>query len=107
MRPSSSPLTTRTKDIQRFYTLLDRLTEVVGRPRLVVNCNGRQVWPDRGVYFIFEPGGEGCESGGGLRVVRVGTHAIQPPYTSTLWNRLSNHRGTKNPLGGNHRQSVL
>ena len=37
-----------------FYNLIDRLTQRVGGPRLLDNCNGRMAWPQRGVYFFFE-----------------------------------------------------
>jgi hypothetical protein len=43
------------------------------------------------------------------RVVRVGTHALRPSRSS-LWGRLSQHRGNlggSNPGGGNHRGSIF
>src|SRR6202023_1743138 len=43
------------------------------------------------------------------RVVRVGTHALRPSKT-TLWGRLSQHRGNLGgaaPGGGNHRGSIF
>jgi hypothetical protein len=69
-------------------------------------CTVSSGWPERGVYFFFER----CEirSGPstGLRVVRVGTHAVSEGAHSTLWNRLAQHKGTS-ALGGNHRGSVF
>ena len=64
-------------------------------------------WPERGVYFFFEPGEGRTDSGTGLRVVRVGTHAITAASRTTLWNRLSQHRGNAGDRGGNHRGSVF
>jgi hypothetical protein len=37
--------------------------------------------------------------------VRIGTHALTSTSDTTLWNRLSNHRG--NAGGGNHRGSIF
>ena len=57
--------------------------------------------------FFLEPGEVRSDSGTGLRVVRVGTHAITPASRTTLWNRLSQHRGNAGDRGGNHRGSVF
>ena len=43
----------------------------------------------------------------GFRVVRVGTHALKAGSKSTLWGRLSQHRGTARAGGGNHRGSIF
>jgi len=67
-------------------------------------------WPQRGVYFFFEPGEDRTTSGSGLRCGRVGTHALRTGSSTTLWDRLRQHRGTVgggNPGGGNHRGSVF
>jgi hypothetical protein len=67
-------------------------------------------WPERGVYFFYEPWEERTTSGTGLRVVRVGTHSLRENSDRTLWDRLINHRGTvggTNPGSGNHRGSVF
>jgi hypothetical protein len=64
-------------------------------------------WPARGIYFFFEDGEERDESGIGLRVVRVGTHALKLGSRTSLWNRLSQHRGTEKIGGGNHRGSIF
>ena len=45
-------------------------------------------------------------SGDGRRVVRIGTHALTEGSRSTLWGRLSQHRGTEGG-GGNHRGSIF
>ena len=65
-------------------------------------------WPRRGLYFFFEEN-EYREDGVTPRVVRVGTHALRPSK-STLWSRLSAHKGTlggSRPGGGNHRGSIF
>ena len=47
------------------------------------------------------------DSGDGLRVVRVGTHALTSSSRTTLWKRLSQHKGQKASGGGNHRGSIF
>ncbi|KAF5033370.1 hypothetical protein DSECCO2_607420 [anaerobic digester metagenome] len=42
-------------DLNRIYTLLDRLRELPGGYRYLCCCTGRMAWPARGVYFSFEP----------------------------------------------------
>lgn len=71
------------------------------------DCSGWLPWPNRGVYFFMEPGEIRTHSGRGSRIVRVGTHALIPRSKSTLWQRLSQHRGTARTGGGNHRGSVF
>lgn len=96
--------------IQHFYELLEQIENKIGRRRILADCHGRMSWPERGVYFFFEPGEERTTSGTGLRVVRVGTHALRENSDRTLWDRLINHRGTvggSNPGSGNHRGSVF
>jgi hypothetical protein len=50
-------------------------------------------WPARGVYFFREAGESRSDTGEGLRVVRVGTHALKAGGSTTLWSPLSTHRG--------------
>ncbi len=64
-------------------------------------------WPERGVYFFFEPGEARSDTGEGLRVVRVGTHALTADSKASFWNRLSQHRGAAASGGGNHRGSIF
>lgn len=97
----------RLRDLVRFYDLLDRLSQQIGGPRQLAESSGRHRWPERGVYFFFEPGETRRESGTGPRVVRVGTHAVTEESRTTLWNRLSQHRGNAGSKGGNHRGSVF
>ena len=39
--------------------------------------------------------------------MRVGTHALKPGSGTSLWNRLSQHRGQVRSGGGNHRGSIF
>jgi hypothetical protein len=64
----------RLDDLNRFYGALKELGARTSGPRLLSHCDGRMTWPERGVYFFFEPG-EASNSRVGQRVVRVGTHA--------------------------------
>lgn len=97
----------RLDDLVRFYELLDRLGRKLGGPRRLAYCNGRMEWPGRGVYFFFEDGEDRRESGSGLRVVRVGTQALTAGSRSSLWGRLSQHRGQATGGHGNHRGSIF
>ena len=97
----------RVAAIVRFYDLLSSLSVSLGGCRQLSECNGRMGWPQRGVYFFFEPGESRSLSGTGNRVVRVGTHAVVNGARSTLWQRLSQHRGNAKGDGGNHRGSIF
>jgi hypothetical protein len=96
----------RLADVQRLYGILYGLRERLGEHRLK-DCHGRTSWPQRGVYFFFEEGELRRTSSLGPRVVRVGTHAITAKSTTTLWNRLSQHRGVARTGAGNHRGSIF
>ncbi|MCD6283310.1 hypothetical protein J7J84_06895 [bacterium] len=93
-------------DIRAFYRLLADLKGRICGLRTLATCDGKTSWPQRGVYFFFEEGEIRRESGSGLRVVRVGTHALKTGSKTTLWKRLKNHKGAKNG-GGNHRGSIF
>lgn len=103
----SEPPAQRLADLRRFYTLLDELARRTGGPRRLADCSGWMEWPQRGVYFFMEPGEVRRESGEGLRIVRVGTHALKDGSRSTLWKRLSQHKGQQASGGGNHRGSIF
>jgi len=99
----------RLDDLNRLYGILEDLRTRVGGYRYLRDCDKRTGWPDQGVYFFFEPG-ELRGNGTQLRVVRVGTHAVSEGSRTTLWNRLSQHRGTMGAShagGGNHRGSIF
>ena len=93
--------------LDKFYDLLDELEEKVGGRRRLGDCHGRMKWPERGVYFFFEPGEMRSVKVSSSRVVRVGTHALKTASGTTVWKRLSQHRGTKSSGGGNHRGSIF
>jgi hypothetical protein len=97
----------RLEDINRFYEILEALEMKLGGKRTLAHCDGRMHWPERGVYFFFEPVEMRSTSGVGQRVVRVGTHAVTKKSRTTLWNRLSQHQGTIKNGSGNHRGSVF
>ena len=97
----------RVADTIRFYDLLDRLDAALGGMRTLAACDGRMDWPRRGIYFFFEPSEVRSQSGGGARVVRIGTHALNASSRSTLWGRLAQHRGPARHPGGNHRGSIF
>jgi len=95
----------RRDELDRFYALLANLEQRVGGPRRLSNTEGKQGWPERGVYFFFEPG-ETRPASSQARVIRVGAHAVSSGSKTTLWDRLRTHRGTAT-LGGNHRGSIF
>jgi len=100
----------RLEDIPRFYHLLGELEEKLGGKRSLARVHGKMNWPRRGVYFFLEAGEFRSTSGDGLRVVRIGTHALKVGSKSTLWKRLRQHRGTNTGRyagGGNHRGSIF
>ena len=88
--------------LQRFYSALARCSGEA--PRQLCSCHGRLLWPNRGVYFFFEDGEVRSDSS--PRVVRVGTHAVSLNSQTTLWKRLSQHRGPVSGIG-NHRGSIF
>jgi hypothetical protein len=59
------------------------------------------------VCIFFEPGELRSDSGVGIRVVRVGTHALNEGSRTKLWKRLSQHSGQRRSGGGNHRGSIF
>ena len=97
----------RLKDLKRFYALLAELATRTHGPRLLSECTGRDGWPLRGVYFFQEAGEQRAETGTGLRIVRVGTHALKTGSKATLWKRLYQHKGQVKSGGGNHRGSIF
>ncbi|MBI4084143.1 MAG: hypothetical protein HY423_16180 [Candidatus Lambdaproteobacteria bacterium] len=97
----------RLSDMGLFYRSLDELSQKLGGPRRLADVDGPATFPERGCYFYFEPGEQRTHSGGGPRVVRVGTHAVTAASRTTLWNRLSQHKGSTRTGGGNHRSSIF
>ncbi|MBE9524951.1 MAG: hypothetical protein IMY76_07610 [Chloroflexi bacterium] len=93
--------------INHFYALLEKLANLVGPSRQLSTTHGRMEWPERGVYFFFENTEHRASAPYGPRVVRVGTHALKSGANTTIWNRLSQHRGNAKDKGGNHRGSIF
>jgi hypothetical protein len=97
----------RISHLRDFYSLLLSLAENIGGARGLATCSGRLSWPKRGVYFFMEEGENRLDSGNGLRIVRIGTHALKKDSGTKLWTRLSQHRGQEGTGGGNHRGSIF
>ena len=97
----------RLDHVKRFYSLLSALEVQLGGARQLSNCTGQMPWPNRGVCFFRESSENRTDSGTGLRVVHVGTHAVSGGSGTTLWNRLSQHKGYVGSGGGNHRGSIF
>lgn len=83
----------RLDDVVRFYEMFGALKQRVCGTRTLAQCHGRMGWPSRGLYFFFEDGEQRTTSGRGLRVVRVGTHALIERSSTFLWDRLKQHQG--------------
>ena len=97
----------RLDHLKRFYASLAVLEETLGGARRLSDCTGRMGWPKRGIYFFMESGEVRTDTGTGLRIVRVGTHAVSAGSRTRLWNRLSQHRGSARSGGGNHQGSIF
>jgi hypothetical protein len=97
----------RLQHLVRFYSILGDLERNIGGARTLADCRGRMAWPARGVYFFREAGEIRSDSGEGPRIVRVGTHALKASGKTSLWKRLSQHRGQLRSGGGNHRGSIF
>ena len=97
----------RTHHLKQFYEMLAQLERKLGGARRLSECHGRMGWPRRGVYFFCEMGEVRTDTGEGSRIVRIGTHALKAGGKTTLWHRLSQHKGTVKNGGGNHRGSIF
>jgi len=93
--------------LRLFYSLLERLEQVIGGARTLTEGSSRLAWPQRGVYFFQESSELRTDSGSGPRIVRVGTHALASGSGTRLWTRLSQHRGQIRSGAGNHRGSIF
>ena len=98
---------TRLDHLKRFYASLALLEETLGGARRLSDSSGRMRWPKRGIYFFMESGEVRTDTGNGLRIVRVGTHALTVGARTKLWHRLSQHRGPARSGGGNNRGSIF
>lgn len=91
-------------DLRSFYSIISDLHSAQTGGRRLGAATGRSGWPQRGIYFFTEEGEVGLR--GVPRVTRIGTHAVSEGSKTTLWNRLSTHRGTGSG-GGSHRSSIF
>jgi hypothetical protein len=89
-------------DFLRFQRLMKRLSRAQEDGRRLAECSGRLRWPERGIYFVTEPVAEGRR----WMITRVGTHAVSLGSRTTLWDRISTHRGPSRG-GGSHRSSIF
>jgi hypothetical protein len=94
-------------DLIRFYEILARIEGRIGGRPTLADCDSRTKLPGRGVYFFMENGESRSDTGEGSRIVRVGTHGLKLDSKATLWTRLSQHKGSVNSGGGNHRGSIF
>lgn len=97
----------RARHLSKFYSILDVLEAKLDGARELRGCSGRLAWPKRGVYLFRERGELRSADGRGPRIVRVGTHALKAGSRTSLWNRLSQHKGHQSSGGGNHRGSIF
>lgn len=100
-----SPPMTRLDDLKRFYSLLEKHLSCQEGKCALANIGSFNI-PKRGVYFIFDDNELRQDSGGGPRVVRIGTHGLRVGSDSELPGRLAHHRG-KADGDGNHRGSIF
>ncbi len=104
-RELASPILRGNDDIDDLHALVMQVAERFGVAPLGA-CSGAMRWPERGVYFFLDALERREDAAAPYRIVRVGTHALKSGATSTLWGRLSQHRGTGSGMG-NHRGSVF
>ena len=100
-------MTSRRDDLDRFYALLAELERRCGGKRRLVDATVG--WDGRRAVCTSSSRTESSGDSGSPRVVRVGTHGLRPS-SSTLWGRLSQHKGStagSMPGGGNHRGSIF
>jgi hypothetical protein len=89
-------------DLARFERLILLLSHAQAGGRRLGDCSGRLSWPERGLYFVTER----VADNGRWMVTRVGTHAVSLGSRTSLWDRISTHRGPAHG-GGSHRSSIF
>lgn len=92
-----------------FYGIMQELYVAQGGGRRLADSTGRLNWPTRGVYFFLEENQLPTDNLFPIkmpRIIRVGTHAVSSGSKTTLWDRLSTHRGVARG-GGSHRSSIF
>ena len=92
-------------DIARLNHYIKRLWKNQNGGRAIAEASGRMSWPARGVYLVLDA--DDLVSRFAMpRIARVGTHAVSTGSQTSMWNRLSTHRGTL-AGGGSHRSSIF
>lgn len=92
-------------DLYAFNSIMRTVWKFQDGGRKIGASTGAMSWPNRGVYFILDPQRQTARSKM-PRIVRVGTHAVSAGSKTSLWNRLSTHRGTIAGTGS-HRSSIF
>ena len=105
--PFDRQIEKRREDLIRLYLISENLKQTIGGARQLADCSGGMAWPKRGVYFFYEEGENRSDTGSGSRLVRVGTNALTASSQTTLWNRLSQHKGSAKTGSGNHQGSIF
>jgi hypothetical protein len=91
-------------DLERFYECINHLADGTKLIKFgQENMNVPEI--DKGVYFFLDEKEKSIIKNF-PRIVRIGTHAIRPPYERKLKDRLREHWGKKDG-GGEHRASIF
>ena len=88
----------RLEDLRRFYGLLDELESHLGGKRQLASLGEFRGWPQRGVYFFFEPGEVRQDLGTGPRAAASG-HA-----RFGCWRAVDDQAAAARPASGNERR---
>jgi hypothetical protein len=91
--------------LDRLHTEIDAAADRLGPTCTLLDVASDRFLGARGVYFFLDPAEQ--RSSGRPRIIRVGTHALKLGSSTTLRQRLSQHRGTVSSGGGNHRGSIF
>lgn len=94
------------QDVEKFYELINSLEKGLSGKKNIRESSGKGDFPNKGVYFFFEPEEKRRFKPDKLRITRVGTHGVSRGSKSSLWQRVKTHIGT-NGGGGNHRGSIF
>lgn len=97
----------RADGLIRFYATLERLESGVGGKCRLSCCDSKMGWPECNVCFFFEHGESRSCSGDGPHIAFVGAHAVTRGSKRTLWNGISQHRGSAKTGGDSHRSSLF
>lgn len=93
-------------DIGRLNHYTKQLWRAQKGGRSIIETSGRMDWPARGVYIVLDGEKNPVSRSDIPRIARIGTHAISAGSQTSMWNRLSTHRGTI-AGSGSHRSSIF